>query len=80
MPTMTLTNSQVVDLVKQLPPQDKRAALYVLAEEAAVRRQIRYDFAEAQLKQRCAERGLNWNSLSDEERENFIDDLLHEDK
>jgi hypothetical protein len=31
MPTMTLTNKHVVDLVKQLPPEDKRTALFVLA-------------------------------------------------
>lgn len=26
-----------------------------------------------------AERGLDWDSMSEEEREAFVDDLLHED-
>ena len=78
MPTMTLTNEQVVDLVKQLPPAEKRRALLALAEEAQVQKQARMTYAEAQLRQLCAERGLNWDTLSEEEREIFIDDLLHE--
>jgi hypothetical protein len=36
MPTMILTNRQVVELVKQLAPKDKRDALFVLAEAASV--------------------------------------------
>ena len=80
MPTMNLTNEQVVDLVKQLPPADKRRALFALAEESYNQKQKRMAYAEAQLRQLCAERGLNWDTLSEEERENFIDDLLHEEK
>ena len=79
MPTMTLTNEQVVDLVKQLPPAEKRRALFALAEEAQAQKQARMAYAEAQLRQLCAERGLNWDTLSEDERETFIDDLLHED-
>ena len=76
MPTMTLTNRQVVDLIKQLPPEDKRAALFVLAEEASLQRRARMAYAEAQLRQLCVERDLDWDTLSEAERETFIDDLL----
>jgi hypothetical protein len=79
MPTMTFTNRQVVDLVKQLPPKDKRAALLALAKGAAAQRQSRMGYAEGQLRQLCAARGLDWDAMADEEREAFIDDLLHED-
>ena len=77
---MTLTNRQVVELVNRLPPQDKRAALLVLAEAAAVQREPRMAFAEEQLRQLSAVRGLDWDGMSDEEREAFVDDLLHEDE
>lgn len=80
MPTMTLTNNQVVDLVKQLPPEDKRSALFALAEGAAGQRRSRMHFAESQLRQLATQRGLDWDKMTDEEREYFIDDLLHEDK
>ncbi|GIK54968.1 MAG: hypothetical protein BroJett015_06310 [Chloroflexota bacterium] len=80
MPMMTLTNRQVIDLVQQLPPRDKRDALLILAEGAATQRQVRMAYAESQLRQLCAQRGLDWDALSEEEREQFIDDLLHEDR
>jgi hypothetical protein len=80
MPTMTITNRQVVELVKQLPPREKRAALMVLAEAAAAQRQVRMAYAEDQLRQLSAARGLDWDNMSDEGREAFVDDLLHEDR
>ncbi len=78
MPTLTLTDEQVIELVKQLPPERKRVAL--LAEDACARREARLDYAEAQLRRLCAERGRNWDAMSEDEREAFIDDLVHEDR
>jgi hypothetical protein len=78
MPSVTLTDDQVVELVKQLPAQQKRAVLLVLAEAAQTRRAERMAHAEAQLRQRAAEHGLDWEALTEDEREAFIDDLLHE--
>jgi hypothetical protein len=76
---MTLSNKQVVDLVRQLPPEEKLVALKVLATEAHSSRQTRMIYAETQLRQIAMERGLDWDSMSEEEKENFIDDLLHEE-
>jgi len=38
------------------------------------------EYAEAQLRRLSAERGLDWNTMSEEERETFIDDVVHEDR
>ena len=38
MPTVSLTNEQVTDLVRQLPPAQKRAVLTALAQDAQSRR------------------------------------------
>jgi len=38
MPMVQLTDKQVIALVKQLPPERKRAALLLLAEEVRERR------------------------------------------
>ncbi|NHZ72651.1 MAG: hypothetical protein GWP17_06180 [Aquificales bacterium] len=78
MPTMTLSNKQVIDLVRQLPPLPRRTALFSLAQEAAHQRNERMVYAETQLRQLCAHRGLDWDTLSEDERETFINDLLHE--
>lgn len=78
MPSVTLTNDQVIELVKQLPAQQKQAILLVLAEEAQARRDDRMAHAEAQLRLRATERGLSWDALTEDQRELFIDELLHE--
>ena len=80
MPTIQLTDEQVIELVKQLPPEWKRTALLILAEETHAQRETRLDYAEAQLRRLCTERGLDWDTMSEEERETFIDDLIHEDR
>lgn len=78
MPTMALTNNQVFDLIQQLPPLPKRAALFSLAREAAPQRGNHMAYAETQLRQTAAQQGLDWDTLSEDEREIFVDDLLHE--
>lgn len=80
MPTLELTEQQVVDLVRQLPPARKRDALLALAGDATARREERIQFAEAQLRRLCAERGRDWDKLTEDDRELFIDELVHEDR
>ena len=78
MPTLQLTDEQVVELVKQLPPDRRRAALLALAAGATEQRQERMLLAEERLRVACAERGLNWDKMSEPEREAFADNLVHE--
>ena len=80
MPTVNLTDEQVIDLVTQLPPEQKRAALFALAKDADIQREKRLDKAEAQLRRLCSERGLDWDAMGEDKRETFIDDLIHEDR
>lgn len=80
MPSLEITNEQVVELVRNLPPEQKRAALLALAEDAASRREERMGYAGLQLRRLCTERGLNWDAMTEAERENFVDDLVHEDR
>ena len=35
--------------------------------------------AEEHLRQLASKRGLNWSKMSEDEREQFVDDLLHEE-
>lgn len=77
MSVLELSDEQVISLVRQLPAERKRSALLALAQDAQARREERLRFGEAQLRQMCAERGMNWDSLSEDEREAFVNDLLH---
>ncbi|MEY3066749.1 MAG: hypothetical protein RLZZ532_3541 [Cyanobacteriota bacterium] len=88
MPTLTITTEQIIDLIQQLPLKEKRIILLELVKETETKRQERLDYerqerldyGESQLRRLCNERGINWNTLSDEEREDFINDLIHEDR
>lgn len=76
--TVTLTEEQVLALVEQLPPERKRElfARLVQAEWPAWAKLAAE--VEPQARRLAAERGLNWGSLSDEERIAFADDLVHD--
>jgi hypothetical protein len=78
MSSVELSDEQVISLVRGLPAERKRAALLALAQDAQAGREDRLRFGEAQLRRACAERGLDWDRLSEDERESFVDRLLHE--
>jgi hypothetical protein len=80
MPILELTDDQVLELVKQLPPDRQRAALVALASGAAKRREERTMYAESQLRHISSDRGLDWDKLSEDERAALVDDLIHEDR
>lgn len=73
-----LNDEQVISFLRQLPAARKRIALLALAQDAQARREERVRLGEAQLRRTAAERGLEWDRLSEDERESFVDDLLHE--
>ena len=83
--TINLTTEQIIDFIQQIPPEEKIAVLTTLAEQAHAEQahaehadQIKY--GEAKVRKVCAARGLNWDAMTEEERIDFIDDLVHEDR
>lgn len=80
MPTVTLTNEQVVELIKQLPVKEKRVIIETLASEQEPWWEETVAQGEQQLRRLCAERGRDWDLMNEEEREGFVDDLIHEDR
>ncbi|HEY3915914.1 MAG TPA: hypothetical protein VGN61_15605 [Verrucomicrobiae bacterium] len=76
MSVLELSDEQVISLVRQLPAERRRTALLALAQDAQTRRDERLRFGEEQLRRACAERGLSWDRLSEDEREAFVNDLL----
>jgi hypothetical protein len=75
---LDLSDEQVISLVRQLPAERRRTALLALAQDAQARREERLQLGESQLRRACAERGRDRDRLSEEEREAFVNDLLHE--
>jgi hypothetical protein len=75
--TLEVSESQVVEWIQQLSPVAKKSVLRALIPrldelEALV------DYGNQRVHALCAERGLDWDSLTEDERERLIDELLHE--
>jgi hypothetical protein len=78
MVTLPISEEQVVQLVKQLDPQTKQRVLINLTAERDDWWQATAREGEADLRRLAAKRGLVWDTLSEPQREAFVDDLLHE--
>jgi hypothetical protein len=76
MPKLELSEEQVLELLLQLSPEGKRKALEILKQDAEweqVAQGVRKRWKEI-----CAERGIDWERLSDEEKEALVDEWLHQ--
>ncbi len=77
MVTLTLTDEQVMEIVKQLPADRQDALLKYLLSR-------RWDeltaYGEERARQVANERGRDWDAMTDQERLDFVDDLVHEDR
>lgn len=78
MVTLTLSDQQIVELVKQLPPASKQTVLDVLIAERESWWDMTVSKSEEKLRTLAQKRGLDWAKMSEDEREKFVDDLLHE--
>ena len=75
--TLEVPEAQIVRWVRQLSPTAKRNVLKILVPrldevESSV------DYGEQQIRELSARRGLNWDHLSEDQREQWVDTLLHE--
>ncbi len=79
MVTLTLSDEQVIELVKQLPVgQQVEVFRFLLLQQWGKWESLsRYGAEKARLV--AQEKGLDWNMMTEEEREAFIDDVVHED-
>ena len=75
--TLEIPESQIVDLVKQVSPEAKRAILRTLIPRLDEFEDL-VDHGNQRIRELCAERGRNWDALNEHERQQLIDELLHE--
>ena len=68
----------MVQLVKQLPAQTKQRVLTDLTAERDQWWQKAAGEGERDLRRLAAQRGRDWDKMTEGEREAFVDDLLHE--
>jgi len=78
MATLSLTDEQVEQLVKQLPPQAKKRVLTDLTAERDSWWQSTAAQGEQDMRRLAQERGQDWDAMTEAQREAFVDELLHE--
>lgn len=78
MATLSLTDDQVVQLVKQLPSGAKQRVLIDLTAERDAWWQSAARDGETDLRRLSSTRGLDWDAMTEAQRETFVDELLHE--
>jgi hypothetical protein len=78
MVTITLTDDQVIALVRQLPPETKRSVLLALTTDSAAQRDRLREYTGGRLKEVASARNLDWDGMGDDQRLSLVDDLVHE--
>ena len=78
--TVKLTTQQVIDFIQQMPGEERLAVVLALAKESLPKHSERMKSLESNVERICAERGLDWKAMTDEERQDFINDVVHEDR
>ncbi len=76
--TLEFTDTQVVELVRKLPPETRSAVLRSLIPDLDELERL-VEFGNRRVRELCAQRGIDWDRLTEGERERLIDDLLHEE-
>ena len=80
MPTIELSDQQVVDLVKQLPAPKQAEVLKSLLTQQWPEWEALSRLGEERIRIVATQRGRNWDTMTEDEREAFVDDLVHEDR
>ncbi len=75
---MNVTTELTTD--QEVLPKDKQLIPGTATEQTDAEQKALMNYAEAQLRKLAASQGLNWNKMTDEERIDFVDDLIHEDR
>jgi hypothetical protein len=77
--TLEVSESQIVEWVLQLSPASRQSVLRALIPRLDELEAL-MDYGNQQIRSLCAERGLDWDALGEDERERLINELLHEDE
>jgi hypothetical protein len=80
MVALTDQEKDVVDRFRQLPPERQRHVMLAMFGADPDGWKSLQPQGERQLAKLASQRGLDWASMSDEQRQDFVNDLVHEDR
>ena len=76
---LPLQETQMIGLARQLTPTGKRALLRALLPDMDDLDRL-VDYGNQRMRVIAAQRGVDWETLADDERMQLIDELIHEDR
>lgn len=76
--TLRLTTDQVIALVMQLPEPERQKVLTALQPDRNAWWSRTHKANEKKLRSMATKKGLDWDSMSEEQRSAFVDVLVHE--
>ncbi len=77
---LELTDQQVMQLFSQLSAEQKERLLRYLTAERWPSWVATSQAGSAGVQQAAAQRGLNWEAMTESEREDWVDALVHESR
>ena len=78
MPVLQLTNEQVLDLVEQLSPAQREDLFKKLLIQQWGEWEALSRYGAERIRQVALQHGYDWEVMTEDEREAFIDALVHE--
>jgi len=75
--SLNIPETQLVDLVRKLTPSAKRSVLRALIPDMNELDQL-VQYGNHRIRAISARRGVDWDSLNEQERQELIDQILHE--
>jgi hypothetical protein len=78
MPTLNLTNEQVIELIKQLPIQQQGEIFRFLLLQQWENWEALSSYGHDKIQLIAQQRGYNWDEMTEEEKESLIDEIVHE--
>ena len=75
--TVKVADDEIVEMASRLPPAAKRKLLKVLIPDMD-RFESLVDYGEERAREVAATRGIDWDGLTSVQREELVDQILHE--
>ena len=78
MPVLNISNEQVIEMVKQLPISQQTEIFQFLLLQNWEEWESLSNYAIPKIRLVAQERGYNWDTMTETERETLIDEIVHE--
>jgi len=78
MATLQLTDEQVIELASQLPADKQQTLLERLVQRVWPRWAELSQYGQQRARAVAAERGFDWETMTEADREAFVDKVVHE--